>query len=136
MPIDAVVFQGPANAPGVWYGKIEQRNNQNTLVLFRGAANRSASQKIKDKISNIHKGEKLASEFINGHHIKVNSATQNCALLNQYLSAGQQNHVTLSNVAGILNNMPRDANGHVNLAASLFSNTTHSIRGISICWEP
>jgi plasmid maintenance system antidote protein VapI len=136
MPINTVVFQGPANAPGNWYGKLEQRNNQETLVLFKGVADRSTPQKLKDKINNVHKGEKLANEFIKGNHIKINDPLTNSGLLNQYLSAGQQNFATLTKVAEILDMHPQNVNGHVNLAASLYSNTADSIRGITIIREP
>ena len=136
MPINSVVFQGPVNTPGIWYGKIEQRNNQKTLVLFKARAERSLSQKMKDKIEDIHRGEKLATQFITGNHIKITSPVGNVSLLNQYLSSGMQNHTTLSNVAGILENTTKDVNGHVNLAANLISNVSGTQRNITISWEP
>ncbi len=136
MPINAVVFQGAANAPGIWYGKIEQRNNQETLVLFKGAADRSAPQKLKDKIGGIHKGEKLATNFIRGHQIALTSRFPNAELLERYLGSSIQNNLVLTNSASILGNLQKDVNGHANVSANLVSNGTGLARNISISWEP
>ncbi len=137
MPIESIVIQGQHRADHqTWYGKIEQRNNQETLVLFLGNAERSVPKKLKDKIDGIEKAEKLASEFINDNKINLTDRFPGVDLLGKYINSKIQNNEVLDNTAKLLSILEKDAQGHVNLGANLVPHQPGPKRQISISWEP
>ena len=137
MPIESIVIQGQHRANHqAWYGKIEQRNNQETLVLFLGNAERSVPKKLKDKIAGIEKAEKLASQFINGNKINLTDRFTGVDLLGRYINSQIQNNQVLDNTAKLLSTVPKDVQGHVKLGANLVPHQPGPTRQISISWEP
>ena len=93
MNVNNLVFRGNLQPDGVWYGKIEKNEaGEKSLVLFQREGERDKSQHISDKMQGVHKGEKLANEFIAGKKLNiVGNTIRDKGLLQSYLKSGQQN---------------------------------------------
>ncbi len=66
-----LVFRGDLQPGGDWYGKVEKNEaGEKSLVLFQRTGERDTVQQLSDKMNGIHKGEKLATQFIDGKKTK------------------------------------------------------------------
>ncbi len=135
MDVNKLVFRGDISAPGEWYGKVEQEGDQSALVLFKRPEARGKAQHVADKMTGVHKGTKLASQFIAGKTISLMGQLQGKQLLQSYLQSAIQTDVTLNNIAALIQSQPRQGGG-VNFTAKLDPITGGIGRQVNISWQP
>ncbi len=142
MDVNRVIFRGDIGAAGTWYGRIEkQSDDTRALVLFKRPQERSKPQHLADKANDVHKGGKLASQFIAGKVITIQSDLTHKDMLQKYMQSGTQNDHTLNQIAGLLRAQSTSnigPTGNVNFMASLrpVGGTVAQSRPVSISWEP
>jgi hypothetical protein len=139
MDVKNLVFRGDLQPDGVWYGKIEKNEaGEKSLVLFQREGERDKAQHLSDKMSGVHKGEKLATEFISGKKLNlIGNTIKDKALLQNYLQSGHQNHTTLTHAFRLLKNQIETPSGNIVIPAEISSSTgSASAQNIKIRWEP
>ncbi len=142
MDVNRVIFRGDIGAAGTWYGRVEkQSDDTRALVLFKRPQERSKPQHLADKANHIHKGGKLASQFIAGKVITIQSDLTHKDMLQKYMQSGTHNDHTLNQIAGLLKSQSAGnigPTGNVNFMASLRPAGGAGIgcRVVSISWEP
>ena len=137
MDVSKLVFRGNINAPGEWYGKIEKEDGKKALVLFKRPEERNKTQHMADKFNDVHKGAKLASEFIENKKITLIGKLNEKELLQKYLQSAHQTDTTLNVIANLLTNQTPSPNGGVKFLAQVSPVTGGGIpKDISISWQP
>ena len=139
MNVNNLVFRGNLQPDGVWYGKIEKNEaGEKSLVLFQREGERDKSQHISDKMQGVHKGEKLANEFIAGKKLNlVGNTIRDKSLLQSYLQSGHQNSTTLTQAYNLVKNQIETPSGKVVIPAELTQTSgTAATQNIKIRWEP
>lgn len=136
MDVNRLVFRGDITAPGAWYGKVEQEGDQSTLVLFKRPEARGRAQHVADKMKGIHKGTKLATQFISGKTIALAGQLQDKQLLQSYLQSAKQTDTTLNTIAELIKRQQAAPDGGVNLTARLNPVAGGVGQQVSISWQP
>ena len=139
MNVNNLVFRGNLQPDGVWYGKIEKNEaGKKSLVLFQREGERDKSQHISDKMQGVHKGEKLANEFIAGKKLNiVGNTIRDKGLLQSYLQSGHQTSTTLTQAYNLVKNQIETPSGKVVIPAELSQTSgIAATQNIKIRWEP
>jgi len=139
MSVNNLVFRGDLQPDGVWYGKIEKNEaGEKSLVLFQREGERDTGQHISDKMQGIHKGEKLADEFIAGKKLNlVGNTIRDKNLLQSYLQSGHQTSTTLTNAYNLVKNQIETPSGKIVIPAELSQiSGAANTQNIKIRWEP
>ena len=139
MNVKNLVFRGNLQTDGVWYGKVEKNEaGEKSLVLFQRQGERDSTQHLSDKINGVHKGEKLATEFITGKKLNlIGNTIKDKDLLQTYLQSGHQTSTTLTQAFNLLKNQIETPSGNIVIPAELSSASgSQNTQDIKIRWEP
>jgi hypothetical protein len=139
MDVKNLVFRGDLQPGGNWYGKVEKNEaGEKSLVLFQRQGERDTPQHLSDKINGVHKGEKLATEFINGKKLNlIGNIIKDKALLQNYLQSGHQTSETLTRAFHLVKNQIETPSGKIVIPAELSSSIgIANTQSIKIRWEP
>ena len=110
MDVKNLVFRGDLQPSGDWYGKM----------------------------NGVHKGEKLATEFINGKKLNlVGNTIKEKELLQRYLQSGHHNYTTLTNAFKLIKEQIQTPSGTIVIPAELSPSIgPATFQNIKIQWEP
>ena len=143
MDVNRVIFRGDIGSPGTWYGRVEkQKDDTQALILFKRPEQRSKPQLLADKVNDVHKGGKLATDFIAGKLITIKSDVTHKDLLQKYMQSAVQNDTTLDKIAELIRAQSTQnigPKGNVNFLASV--RPAAGVPGVdsqpvTISWEP
>lgn len=142
MDVKNLVFRGDLQPGGDWYGKVERNEaGEESLVLFQRVGERDLVQQLSDKMNGVHKGEKLATEFINGKTLHlVGNTIKEKELLQRYLQSAHQNHSTLTNAFKLMKEQIQTPSGTIVIPAEISPTigptNIQNTQNIKIRWEP
>ena len=142
MDVKNLVFRGDLQPGGDWYGKVEKNEaGEKSLLLFQRTGERDTVQQLSDKMNGIHKGEKLATQFIDGKKLNlVGNTIKDKESLQRYLQSGHHTYTTLTSAFKLVKEQIQTPSGTIVIPAEISSSigpaNNQNTQNIKIQWEP